>query len=206
MENVTNWFKTNKLVFWRIVDKTTGSVVSKFDDEENTEDSVSLLSQNLSFLRDGKYSIFARKNIKGVNGELEFPFTIGNAKAEIAGYGNSEIGYIMQIEALKRELDKKDFDNKLEQLKVKFKAEDDKPDMFDKILKVLNTFKEVEKGAPASTAEISGVEQEKLATNLEDISNALGQENFLKLAEKLAAWAKMNPELVKKQLKESGLL
>lgn len=208
MENVLNWFKVNKLVFWRIVDKTTGSVVAKFDDEENTGDSTNLLSQNLTFLRDGKYAIFARKNIKGVNGELEFPFTIGKVKESIGAlYGaeseGSLISYILKIEELKREIERKDFEAKLEKFKIQ--NEQEKPDMLDKLMKTFSMVKEMDtKGA--ENAAIGSVEEEKLAKNLETISKGLGQDNFLVLAEKLAAWVKMSPDIVKKQLKESGLL
>jgi len=207
LETVLNWVKTNELFYWRIVDKHTGNAVARFDNEVDTSTSLDLLNQNLNFLKDGKYSIFARKNYKGTNGELEFSFNIGEPKTEIAGLGgaSTEIGYIMQIADLKRQLDLKDMQHKFDLQKAKQQTEDTKTDVLDRVSKIFGMIKDLEGKTPEPN--IAGLpEQEALAKNLENLSRYLTIEELLKLTSKLADLLKLNPEAVKEQLKKNNLL
>lgn len=211
METVINWVKVNKIVYWRIVDKQTGNVVARYDEETaNEEQALDLLNQNLSFLKDGKYSIFGRKSLKATNSEMEFPFTIGK-ETGVSGYGgNTEIGYIMQIEDLKRQLDKKDMMHKMEIMEVKRKMDDGKPDFLDRFTKVIELMEKTNGDKTVVTKDIAGTtdnpQQEELAQNLDAIAKGIGQEELVTLTKKLAQWVKLSPEAVKDQLKKNGLL
>jgi hypothetical protein len=206
-DNVLQWVKANDLLYWRIVDKNTGNPVARFDNENDTSNSLELLTQNLSFLRDGKYSIFARKNYKGTNGELEFPFTIGEPKHEIAGIGSSnEIGYIMQIADLKRQLDIKDMQHKMELLKLKQQNEESKPDLLDRVTQIFGMIKDLDTSKKVEPAVAGLPEQEALAKNLEELSKYLSIEEMLTLTKKLADLLKLSPDAVKTELKKNNLL
>lgn len=206
---VLEWAKLNGLLFWRIVDKNTGNPVARFDDEAgDLATSLDFLAQNINFLKDGKYSLFGRKHPKATAAELEYQFTLGNQK-EIAGaYGNSEIGYIMQIESLKRELDKKEMEFQMKLLQMKMKAEGEKEDMLDKVSRLFELLQKSEKPAEIAgtpTQELSK-EQEKLSQNLEKLSKHLSVEELITLTGNLAALLALNADLVKDSLRKNKLL
>lgn len=203
---VLEWAKLNALQFWRIVDKNTGNPVARFDDEESDlATSLDFLAQNITFLKDGKYSLFGRKHPKATAAELEYQFHIGNPK-EIAGaYSNSEIGYIMQIESLKRELDKKEMEFQMKLLQMKMKADGDKEDMLDKVSRLFELLQKTEKPEIAGTRELSK-EQEKLSQNLEKLSKFLSVEELITLTGNLANLLALNADLVKDSLRKNKLL
>lgn len=208
MDNVLNWFKVNAFIFWRIVDKTTGSTVASYNNEEgNIDDSFELLASNLQFLKDGKYSVFARKSLKATNGENEFNFLKGSDHA-VAGL-SSEIGYIMQIEGLKRELSEQKMKHEIHLIKLEAKKQSTQPDFLDRMTKVIDLLgneKNVKNEIAGNGEDQTTEDQKKLGANLEKLGEHLTLHEMVKLTGSLSNYLKINPEGLKEQLKQNGLL
>lgn len=137
VENAISWIKTNKLKFWRIINNDK-EIVAKIDDDTITlDDSLVLLSENINYLGDGSYKIFAKKEKNQTAGELTFLF-FKKSNANISGFVSNDVNSEI-IKNLQTEIEKMRQDHQAKIIEDKYRLELEKK---DKVIEKLKEPKE----------------------------------------------------------------
>lgn len=225
------WLKLNKFPFWRVCfasGQNNKAIIKNEGDEEseaaeeNTslEKSMVFFQKNIETLPDGQYIIYARKTLKGFNGELFYPFQIANDLPSNANYQNAAIqgtqiqqmneNFALQIKLIELqnahrfELYEMQNKHEREAERLRRKAETPSVTGIDKYIQLIGSISNLMSSKPETEHKVEGVENEmeageveqSIANSLETLQSVLGDDlpNGL---EALSKFAKQSPEYVK---------